>query len=65
VEDGALAGSKPEEAYYVSVGLKQNNVCTGYFEGRMNIEIGMAAVRPAEFIVFVFHTNCRKHKINK
>jgi phage tail sheath protein FI len=29
-QDGALAGSKPEEAYYVSVGLKQNNVCTGY-----------------------------------
>jgi phage tail sheath protein FI len=52
--DGALAGSKPEEAYYVSVGLNKTMSAQDILEGRMNIEIGMAAVRPAEFIVLRF-----------
>jgi len=52
--DGALAGSKPEEAYYVSVGLDKTMSAQDILEGRMNIEIGMAAVRPAEFIVLRF-----------
>ena len=52
--DGALAGSKPEEAYYVSVGLHKTMSAQDILEGRMNIEIGMAAVRPAEFIVLNF-----------
>jgi len=53
-QDGALAGSKPEEAYYVSVGLNKTMSAEDILEGRMNIEIGMAAVRPAEFIVLRF-----------
>jgi len=53
-QDGALAGSKPEEAYYVSVGLNKTMSAQDVLEGRMNIEIGMAAVRPAEFIVLRF-----------
>jgi uncharacterized protein len=53
-KDGALAGSKPEEAYYVSVGLNKTMSAVDILEGRMNIEIGMAAVRPAEFIVLRF-----------
>ena len=52
--EGALAGSKPEEAYYVSVGLHKTMSAQDILEGRMNIEIGMAAVRPAEFIVLRF-----------
>ena len=51
---GALAGSKPEEAYYVSVGLNKTMSAQDILEGRMNIEIGMAAVRPAEFIILRF-----------
>jgi phage tail sheath protein FI len=51
---GALAGSTPEQAYYVSVGLNQTMSAQDILEGRMNIEIGMAAVRPAEFIVLRF-----------
>ncbi len=51
---GALAGSTPEEAYYVSVGLNETMSAQDILEGRMNIEIGMAAVRPAEFIVLKF-----------
>ena len=53
-QDGALAGSKPEEAYYVSVGLNKTMSAQDILEGRMVIEVGMAAVRPAEFIVLRF-----------
>lgn len=51
---GALAGAKPEEAYYVSVGLDETMSAQDILEGRMIIEIGMAAVRPAEFIILRF-----------
>ena len=50
---GALAGSTPKQAYYVIVG-KETTSAQDVLEGRMNIEIGMAAVRPAEFIVLNF-----------
>jgi phage tail sheath protein FI len=52
--DGALAGTKPEQAFYVKVGLNQTMTAIDILEGRMIIEIGMAAVRPAEFIVLKF-----------
>ncbi len=51
---GALMGSKPEEAFYVHVGLGETMDETDVLEGKMIIEIGMAAVRPAEFIVLRF-----------
>ncbi|MCR9173189.1 MAG: phage tail sheath subtilisin-like domain-containing protein [bacterium] len=51
---GALAGSKPEQAFYVRVGLGQTMTAQDILEGRMIIEIGMAAVRPAEFIILRF-----------
>jgi phage tail sheath protein FI len=52
--EGALAGAKPEQAFYVKVGLGQTMTALDILEGRMNIEIGMAAVRPAEFIILKF-----------
>lgn len=52
--DGALAGAKPEDAYFVKVGLGETMSSLDILEGRMNIEIGMAAVRPAEFIILKF-----------
>ena len=52
--DGALAGATPEEAFYVSIGLGETMSAQEILEGKMNIEIGMAAVRPAEFIVLKF-----------
>ena len=51
---GALAGAKPEHAYYVNVGLGLTMTAQDILEGRMIIEIGMAAVRPAEFIILRF-----------
>ncbi|MDN3670824.1 phage tail sheath subtilisin-like domain-containing protein [Echinicola jeungdonensis] len=51
---GALAGAKPEHAFYVKVGLGQTMTSQDILEGKMNVEIGMAVVRPAEFIVLKF-----------
>jgi phage tail sheath protein FI len=53
-ERGALAGATPEAAYYVNVGLGRTMTPQDVLEGRLIIEIGVAAVRPAEFIVLRF-----------
>ncbi len=52
--NGALQGIKPEHAFYVSVGLGKTMTPLDILEGRMIIEIGLAVVRPAEFIVLRF-----------
>lgn len=51
---GALAGAKPDDAFFVNVGLGTTMTSQDILEGRMIIEIGMAAVRPAEFIILRF-----------
>lgn len=51
---GALQGIKPEHAFYVSVGLGKTMTAQDILEGRMKVEIGLAAVRPAEFIILYF-----------
>jgi len=51
---GALAGSKPEQAFYVKVGLGQTMTFDDILNGRLIVEIGMAPVRPAEFIILRF-----------
>ncbi len=53
-ERGALAGSTPETAYFVEVGLGKTMTTQDILEGRMIVKIGVAAVRPAEFIVLQF-----------
>lgn len=52
--DGALAGTKPEQAFYVKVGLGTTMTADDILAGTMNVEIGMAVARPAEFIVLKF-----------
>ncbi|MCB0570868.1 MAG: phage tail sheath family protein [Phaeodactylibacter sp.] len=51
---GALAGAKPDDAFFVKVGLGQTMTALDILEGRMIVEIGMAVVRPAEFIILRF-----------
>jgi phage tail sheath protein FI len=53
-ERGALAGSKAEQAYFVNIGLGKTMTPQDVLEGRMIVEVGLAAVRPAEFIVLRF-----------
>ncbi len=51
---GALMGTTPREAYFVKVGLGETMTELDIWEGRMIVEIGMAVVRPAEFIILRF-----------
>lgn len=52
--EGALAGATTKDAFFVRCGLGVTMSAQDVLEGRMNVEIGMAAVRPAEFIVLKF-----------
>jgi hypothetical protein len=49
--EGALAGAKPEDAFFVKVGLGTTMTPVDILEGWMKINIGIAVTRPAEFIV--------------
>ncbi|MBL1179236.1 phage tail sheath family protein [Pantanalinema sp. GBBB05] len=52
--EGALAGAAPKDAFFVKCGLGTTMTAQDILEGRMNVEIGMAVVRPAEFIILKF-----------
>ncbi len=52
--EGALAGAVPEDAFFVKVGLNETMTSDDILNGRLIVEIGLAAVRPAEFIVLRF-----------
>lgn len=51
---GALAGPTPDKAFYVNIGLGETMTAIDILEGNMIVEIGMAVVRPAEFIILKF-----------
>jgi phage tail sheath protein FI len=51
---GALQGAKTEDAFFVHVGLNETMTQDDILNGRMIVEIGMAVVRPAEFIILRF-----------
>jgi phage tail sheath protein FI len=53
-ERGALQGTKPEQAYFVNVGLGKTMTTDDILAGKLIVEIGLAAVRPAEFIILRF-----------
>lgn len=48
---GALQGAKPEHAFYVRTGLGETMTAADIQAGTMIIDIGLAVVRPAEFII--------------
>ena len=51
---GALMGASPKDAFFVHVGLGQTMTAQDILEGRLVIEIGLAVLRPAEFIILRF-----------
>lgn len=53
-QDGALMGTTQDEAFFVQVGLGTTMTQDDILKGRMNVKVGLAAVRPAEFIVLEF-----------
>lgn len=54
---GALAGNTPAEAWFVQVGKDLTMTQEEINQGKMIIKIGLAAVRPAEFIILQFSQN--------
>lgn len=56
---GAFAGNRQAEAYYVKAGLGQTMTQDDIKEGRMSVELGMALIRPAEFIILRFSQKMR------
>ncbi|AXG46889.1 phage tail sheath family protein [Photorhabdus laumondii subsp. laumondii] len=53
-QQGALAGNKPQEAYFVQIGKDVTMSDDDIKQGKMIVKVGMAAVRPAEFIILQF-----------
>lgn len=53
-KQGALAGSVPEQAFDVQIGLGATMTPTDILDGLMKITVLVAIVRPAEFIVITF-----------
>jgi phage tail sheath protein FI len=51
---GALAGAKPAQAFYVNCGLGSTMTPQDILDGRLIINVGLAAIRPAEFIITRF-----------
>jgi phage tail sheath protein FI len=48
---GAIVGATPEQAFYV-VCDESNNPASSVDEGRLVVEVGIAPVKPAEFVIF-------------
>ncbi|WP_452427760.1 phage tail sheath C-terminal domain-containing protein [Pedobacter fastidiosus] len=48
---GALQGAKPEEAFAVQIGLNKTMTNLDILEGRLILQIMLAVVRPAEFLI--------------
>ncbi|RUL78809.1 phage tail sheath family protein [Dyella choica] len=53
-QQGALAGVTQDEAFFVQVGKGVTMTQTDIDLGKMIVKVGMAAVRPAEFIILQF-----------
>ena len=56
-QQGALLGTSEKDAYFVKIGLGVTMTDDDVAQGRMIATVGMAAVRPAEFIILQFTQN--------
>ena len=59
-KQGALAGSKPDDAYSVAVGLGTTMTAQDILDGYLNVFVKVAISRPAEFIVLSFQQQMQK-----
>lgn len=57
---GGLAGSTPDDAFSVYVGLGETMTPEDILEGIMRITVGVAVTRPAEFIEITFQQQMQK-----
>ncbi|MCF0205130.1 MAG: phage tail sheath family protein, partial [Muribaculaceae bacterium] len=51
---GALVGATPDDAYFVNVGVPATMTQDDINNGRLIVQVGIAASRPAEFITLEF-----------
>ncbi|OCA55320.1 phage tail sheath family protein [Photorhabdus namnaonensis] len=56
-QQGGLVGNKAEQAYFVHIGKGITMTDDNIKHGEMIVKVGMAAVRPAEFIILKFTQN--------
>jgi uncharacterized protein len=59
--EGALFGEKEEEAFHVAIG-RDTMTEDDILNGRLIIEIGIAPVRPAEFVIFRIYQKTQEAK---
>ncbi|WP_232826642.1 phage tail sheath family protein [Cognataquiflexum aquatile] len=59
-KQGALAGSSPEDAFDVQIGLGATMTGLDILQGKMLVSVKLAIVRPAEFIVVTFQQQMQK-----
>ena len=57
---GALQGATPEDAFNVSVGLGKTMTPLDILNGIMRVEVKVAVVRPAEFIIITYEQQMAK-----
>lgn len=57
---GALMGSKPEDAYSVNVGLGSTMTGDDILNGRLNVTVMVAPLRPAEFVMITLQQLMQK-----
>ncbi|MEI6276670.1 MAG: hypothetical protein WCP08_11810, partial [Prolixibacteraceae bacterium] len=50
-QEGALAGVSPKSSFYVNCGFGGTMTSKDILNGGMNIEVGLAILRPGEFYV--------------
>jgi len=53
-QQGGLSGNQADEAYFVRIGKDLTMTADDINQGKMIVQVGMAAVRPAEFIILQF-----------
>lgn len=56
-QQGGLVGNRANEAYFVRIGKDITMSTADINQGKMIVQVGMAAVRPAEFIILQFNQN--------
>lgn len=56
-QQGGLSGNKAADAYFVQIGKDLTMTTDDINQGKMIVQVGMAAVRPAEFIILQFTQN--------
>ncbi len=60
--EGALLGAKEEDAFHVAVGRGETMSEDDILNGRLIVEVGIAPVRPAEFVIFRVYQKTQEAK---